>query len=300
MKSIMLIAGIILLLVFSQQKILAQQGNHDKPTYTDVNGQPMLLGKHPKEDLMQMPYREWFEKNYNDYITDTVTAHQIAPLLKNKKFELFMGTWCGDSRREIPRMIKLLENCGVPPANIVIIMVDDHDSTYKQSPGHEEKGKNIFRVPDLIVYEDRVEINRIVEYPVMSLEKDLLAILTKQSYLPSYKAAALLIQQLNNSHPANTSANISTLADLLKGKTESSSELNALGYTWLAAGEKDKALTAFLVNAVLYPTVANVFDSLGEFYAKQGNKEEAKKYYTKVLSLDSTNENAVKMIRQLQ
>ena len=238
MKSIMLIAGILVLFVFNSQKILAQQVNHDSPTYTDVNGQPMLLGKHPKEDLMQKPYKEWFEKNYTDYVTDTITAHQIAPLLKNKKFELFMGTWCGDSRREIPRMIKLLEYCGVPPSNINIIMVDDHDSTYKQSPSHEERGKNIFRVPDLIVYEDRKEVNRIVEYPVVSLEKDLLAIVSKQSYLPSYKGAVLLIQQLNNNHPGNTSANISSLTDLLKGKTESSSELNALRYTWLPGGQK--------------------------------------------------------------
>jgi hypothetical protein len=36
------------------------------------------------------------------------------------------------------------------------------------------------------VYENTTEINRVVEYPVESLEKDLLRIMSRQMYKPNY------------------------------------------------------------------------------------------------------------------
>jgi tetratricopeptide (TPR) repeat protein len=299
MKSLFFSAGIILLFQLGSIVTSMAQSNQPKSSdLKDAHGQPMLLGQHKMEDLLQPPYNTWFEKNYADYAVDSITVQAIAPLLKNKKLELFMGTWCGDSQREIPRIFKILHCCGVSSSQITLVMVDDHDSTYKQSPAHEEKGKNIFRVPDLIIYENNTEINRIVEYPVVTLEKDLLTMLNKQPYMPSYKGAALLINLVKNYNEINSPERIKYLAELIRVKTESSSELNSLAYVWMASGEKDNALTAFLVNAILYPTVSNVFDSLGEYYFKQGNKLEAKRYFAKVLTIDPANANATKMIMQ--
>jgi hypothetical protein len=41
-------------------------------------------------------------------------------------------------------------------------------------------------VPTLIVYEKKKEIGRFIEYPVVSIEKDLLRILLKDGYVPNY------------------------------------------------------------------------------------------------------------------
>ena len=167
----------------------------------------LLLGVHTKEDLQQPPFKDWFDKNYSNYTLDSFTARQLHPLLKNKKFELFMGVWCGDSKRETPRMFKILEYAGVRPAQIKMVMVDNQDSTYKQSPGHEEKGKSIHRVPCLIVYDGKKEMNRVVEFPVVSLEKDLLSIAKQEFYEPNYKAAAYLLALLKEKkkHPSGSS-----------------------------------------------------------------------------------------------
>src|ERR1700712_4100944 len=145
----------------------------NQQNYTDANGNLVLLGTHTKQDLQQTPYNVWFDKNYDDYKIDSATADQLKSFVKNKQFEIFMGTWCGDSKREVPRMFKLLEYAGVAPNQIKLVMVDNRTNTYKQSPAHEEKGKAILRVPDLIIYDNAKEINRIVESPVVSLEKDL-------------------------------------------------------------------------------------------------------------------------------
>ena len=149
-------------------------------------GDSILVGKSTRERLEQPPYNSWFTKNYSDYIVDTTTALQIRSSVKNKRFLLFMGTWCGDSRREVPRIYKLLDYCGISPAQVQLINVSNHDSAYKQSPTHEEKGLRIMRVPTLLVMAHNKETGRIVETPVVSWEKDLLAILTGKGYEPRY------------------------------------------------------------------------------------------------------------------
>jgi hypothetical protein len=46
---------------------------------------------------------------------------------------------------------------------------------------------NILRVPTLLVYENGHEVGRVVESPVISLEKDMLAIVTRQPYEHRYR-----------------------------------------------------------------------------------------------------------------
>ncbi len=270
-------------------------------TYLDTRGNPMLLGTHSAEDLERPPYGDWFNKNYAGYTVDSLTAGQLAPLLKDKTFELFMGTWCGDSKREIPRMLKILRYAGVQPAQIKLVMVDVHDSVYKQSPAHEEKGKGIFRVPDLLVYYHHKEMNRIVEHPVVSLESDLLRIARGEAYTPSYPGAAYLLRLLTKKTPAALVADKENTLALLKPEVTSETELNSLGYVWMAAaGQEEKAELALQLNAALYPASANVYDSLGDFYRRTKRKEEARNYYRKVLELQPGNASSAKKLAELE
>lgn len=152
----------------------------------DRNGNEMLIGCCTRDALLLEPFATWFVPNYNNYKVDTAVAEEIKKNISSKQFLLFLGTWCGDSKREVPRIFKLFDYCNVKPEQIKLVLVSNHDSTYKQSPTHEEKGMNILRVPTLIVFENNKEINRIVESPVENLEKDLLKILTGKYYLPNY------------------------------------------------------------------------------------------------------------------
>ncbi len=153
---------------------------------SDANRVEMLLGKCSPAALKQEPFASWYFPSWQDYRVDTATCNFIRPLLADKTLLLFMGTWCGDSRREVPRMLKMLECCNFPFEKLQLIMVSNADSSYKQSPLHEERGRNIVRVPTLIILKDGIETGRIIEFPVMTLEKDLLAILKKDGYTPNY------------------------------------------------------------------------------------------------------------------
>ena len=152
----------------------------------DSRGNDMLLGKCTRSALLQHPFADWYKANYDSYAVDSFTCNYIRPLLAGKSITIFMGTWCGDSRREVPRVLKMLDCCNFPSSSLTMIMVSNKDSLYKKSPQHEEAGKNIARVPTIIIEQKGVEIGRIIEFPIISLEKDLLAILRKEKYQPNY------------------------------------------------------------------------------------------------------------------
>ncbi len=150
------------------------------------NGSEMLLGNCTRICLLQIPFSDWFVKNYNEYLVDSSLVPELNKRLKKKNITIFLGTWCGDSRREVPRMLKILDAADLNEKQINLIMVSNEDGMYKQSPQHEEKGMNIIRVPTLILSDGKNEIGRIIEFPKKSLEIDLLDILNKNNYIPNY------------------------------------------------------------------------------------------------------------------
>lgn len=163
--------------------LLSQETNKTSKT---PRTKEILLGKTDKASLTQNPFSKWFSPNYNAYSLDFETLKTLEAPLKNFTIVAFMGTWCGDSRREIPRFYKLLEAINYPMANFLVFGVDNARDRYKKSPNGEEEGLDIKRVPTFIVYKNGTEINRIVESPIVSLEKDLKEIINGTTYIPNY------------------------------------------------------------------------------------------------------------------
>jgi hypothetical protein len=156
----------------------------------DAAGNPMLLAEQPRSALLLEPFRNWYQSNYDNYVVDSFTCSFIRPLLADKQLTNFLGTWCGDSKREVPRILKMLDCCGFPADQLQLVMLSNHADMYKKSPDGEEQGRNIIRVPTLIIEANGKEVGRIVENPFASLEKDLLAILRHEKYTPRYHTSS--------------------------------------------------------------------------------------------------------------
>ena len=62
-------------------------------------------------------------------------------------------------------------------------------------------------------------------------------------------------------------------------------DVNAVGYQLLGQGKTDEAIALFRKNVRDYPKSWNVYDSLGEALARQGDKKEALTLYQKALEL---------------
>ena len=93
-----------------------------------------------------------------------------------------MGTWCEDNRREARRFFNVLDHVEFPAETMRLVMVDRD----KQSGTDAEDGKNIHHVPTFILYKDGMELGRIVETPIESLEDDIFNILIGSPSQPNY------------------------------------------------------------------------------------------------------------------
>jgi thiol-disulfide isomerase/thioredoxin len=270
---------------------LAQQ------SYLDNTKHKHLIGKFDLKALKEdTAYNKWYNKNFEAYKIDEALVLKIKSLVNDKvKIQIFMGTWCGDSKREMPHMIKLLEQAGM--SNYEIIGTYDTDTLYKVSPQHEEKGLNIFRVPTFIVYKDGKEMNRIIEFPKESFEKDLLTILQNKPYTPNYNVGNTIDSYFIHQNYADST--IEKVAKSIKGKTYAASELNAKGYVELRKGNIDYAIAIFRVNSRLYPGL-DAYDSLAEAYTKNKDDKKAISLWQYIAEDSNTkNKHALEQLRKL-
>ncbi len=171
----------LLLLAFSNSS--AQTINQEVKLEND---RVFLLGQIDENGLASNSYQNWYKPNYEDYQVDTNSITSIKNELSKHKILVFMGTWCGDSKREVPRFIKILKAADFPMENLKMVAVDGRKDNYKKSPAGEEWGLSIKRVPTFIFYKDGKETNRIIESPITSLEADIKAIVNNELYTPNY------------------------------------------------------------------------------------------------------------------
>ena len=76
-------------------------------------------------------------------------------------------------------------------------------------------------------------------------------------------------------------------------------QLNVVGYKLLQHGKVKEALEFFKLNVESYPDKALVYDSLGDAYLANGDKEQATKSFKKSLELDGANTSAIESLRSL-
>ncbi len=266
----------------------------------DAKGKEVLLGEINKKGLTSNSFNTWFSKNYDDYLVNTKIVKQLKDSINQYEIKAFLGTWCGDSKKEIPRLYKILDKTKFPENQLQVIAVNRTEEAYKQSPNHEEKGLNIHRVPTFIFYKNGKEVNRIVEHPKETLERDILKIITDNKYTSNYSVinymSRLLTKKPLDSLKLDETVLTSRLAEYVKG----SRELNTFGYMLLRSNQIEKALYIFDLNTKIFPYKYNVYDSLGEAYFVTKNYTEALKSYYKVLSLKPDNKNAIKMIEKIK
>jgi ketosteroid isomerase-like protein len=80
----------------------------------------------------------------------------------------------------------------------------------------------------------------------------------------------------------------------------SESQLNALGDRLLGVKKVRDAIEILKLNVEAYPQSANVYDSLGEAYMINGDKELAIRNYQRAVELNPQNTNAIEMLKKLR
>lgn len=256
-------------------------------TYEDKKGAVHLIGFSQKADLNQEPYKKWYTETYDEYEIDNNLIKATKKKAKDISVKVFMGTWCGDSKREVPRFYKIAEQLGINETDITLINLSAEEGEYKQCPTGEEEGYNIHRVPTFIFYNENEEIGRIVESPVTSLEMDMAQMFNGLPTAPRYTAVTYMNELFNTESIDTINAHIKDHYKrtfyMVKGNT---SELNTYGYVLLDQEEYDKAIVVFKINSMIFKDKAGAFDSLAEAYMRSGDKEKAIEHYKTAMAKD--------------
>lgn len=156
--------------------------NAQKKVTAGKNKSGDLVGIANKASFNQPPYNTWFNQKFEAYQPDVETIKSLKKHLKGVKIKGFMGTWCGDSKRETPHFYKILSQTEYDLNQLELVTVNRS----KKTPDSLQKGFNIIKVPTFIFYKKGKEIGRYVEYARESLEKDMLKIVSGEAYKHSY------------------------------------------------------------------------------------------------------------------
>jgi tetratricopeptide (TPR) repeat protein len=258
-----------------------------------------LVGKINQEALASKPYQDWFQKNKEAYIPKTEVISEIKKVLPTYTITAFMGTWCGDSKREIPKLYNVLEAADFPLDRLTLIGVARDRDNYKQSPGGEHEGRNIHRVPTIILYKDGVEVNRIVESPVTAIEEDIFNIL-QGNYKPNHN----LVTRTNNlllTHGANKLVKKGKRQlKKLKKDADNPYQLNTYASVLYYAGQKEEAIAILRLNTLLFPDKAAVFSNLGTKLVQENMTEEATAMFQKAITIEPDNQKNIDALAQIQ
>lgn len=123
--------------------------------------------------VLERPEHEAFKHTYDTVRVDSNVTTLLAAVGDGVEYLVLLGTWCSDSRREVPRFLKVLDQAGIPAGRVKLYGVD---RTMKSSEGVPQR-YNLERVPTFIMLKGGLEIGRITETPRTTIEVDLLTIL---------------------------------------------------------------------------------------------------------------------------
>lgn len=290
---------VFILMLFSLLRVVDGHAQEINLSVTDDRGNTKLLGVIDKDGLTQDPFKTWFDQHYESYETNSKSIRSIRSELKNYEIKVFMGTWCGDSRQEVPRFYKILDKMNFPMEKLTVIAVDNSRNNYKKSPTGEEKGRNIHRVPTFIFYKDGKEVNRIVEHPKESLEADMARILLSKEYSPNYSSIEK-VNQVMGQKGASYIKDSPEAVDFFKTLVTNENDLNGYGYVLLYAESFEKAIAVFTLNTKLFPDTMNPYDSLAEAYEISDNKAKALENYRLALMTIEESAAVVRLRKKIE
>lgn len=126
--------------------------------------------------LQQYPQ---FNREYQAY-QPTSKELQAIGRIEGKTLVVLFGTWCHDSEREVPRLLKTLAIAEVNLTSLRLLAV----SPGKQLPKGEHRDYGLRYTPTFILFDSDpepgdLELGRVIERPVLSVAEDLAAILAK-------------------------------------------------------------------------------------------------------------------------
>lgn len=130
-----------------------------------------ILGVTSPEEIRET--HRVFDIYVNRYQPDSTALTYLREFDESVEIKILFGTWCHDSKREIPAFIKTMELAENPKIDIEYIAV----SREKSDPEGRSGAYDLQYTPTFIIFMAEKEIGRIVEESTESIEQDLVQLL---------------------------------------------------------------------------------------------------------------------------
>ena len=123
--------------------------------------------------VLEQPQFSQFKTVYDTVQVNRTMVAFIRQASDSVQWIVFFGTWCGDSKRQVPMFLKVADSAGIPRERIKLYGLD---RSLKDDKGLAEKYR-VRSVPTFIFLKDGKEIGRITETPTIGMEADMLTIM---------------------------------------------------------------------------------------------------------------------------
>ena len=148
----------------------------DGPIYSfAVNGLPVLFRPHPGY-VGELTFDKLWETvpvwraEMEAYTPDAKAVAALKAIDKDAQVTLIFGTWCGDSKYYVPRLLRALKEAANSRLQVKLVGIDNQF----HEPVDTVQPRQLTNVPTIIVERDGREVGRIVETPAVdSIEQDL-------------------------------------------------------------------------------------------------------------------------------
>lgn len=140
--------------------------------FDEGKGEDILYGECDREGFIMPEFAYWFDEEYNSYnVNDEVFVPGYD--VKFDSIYVFLGSWCDDSHREVPRFCKIMDHPYFSGTEVKYFCVDGN----KANDVINTEDYYLQFVPTFIFYYRGEELCRIIEQPKDSLEEDIMDLL---------------------------------------------------------------------------------------------------------------------------
>ncbi len=120
-----------------------------------------------------------YRADFDRYEPDQEALAVLRSYDRDVELLAFIGTWCADCAREVPRFLKSVYLAHNPRLHVKLLALDRS----LRDPGGVAEQYSIDHVPTFVVVIDGMEVGRIVETPSSTVEHDLALLLAAGSDL---------------------------------------------------------------------------------------------------------------------
>jgi thiol-disulfide isomerase/thioredoxin len=270
------------------------------PARSPAQDRAPLLGPLTRAQLKTPPYAEWFDSQYSRYQPGAESVAALRSRLTGVSIETYFGTWCGDSRRQVPRLVRLLDLAGFDENRLSLVGLSDQRMEFKQAPGNPERKRYVHRTPTIVVLRDGAEVGRIVETPTTSLEADLIAILEGRGPEPRYGAEAFVHRLFTDMPGAEAMKALGAAGPEVAKRSSPESLWHYAEHDLLKNGRADEARALLVLYLSQNPRSVMGEVLMTEALLTLGRKDEAKAAAGRALALEPTNERALRAQARLR